>query len=75
MNITIETKSGQKYLLKSEELVEGFREWLVDSSGADHFKLFLETYEKEPDECPNCERTDCICDYKLADAEITGEDL
>lgn len=59
MNIQITTKSGQKYLLKGDELVEGFEKYLSVRNGwenheigyaTDAFEKFLSTYEKEPEE-------------------------
>lgn len=61
MKITLETKSGQKYLLTRQELMEQFGSFLsflgeIRPGCADvrvHkgvLRDFLETYEKEPEE-------------------------
>lgn len=55
MKITLETKSGQKYLLTGEELVESFELFLKKEgyefgSYVHAIENFLSTYEKEPKE-------------------------
>lgn len=57
MKITLETKSGQKYLLTGEEMVKGYYSYLMEQdmlnlASRTDLKAgltdFLSTYEKEP---------------------------